>query len=198
MGSSSEIQHRAEELDCACSIPDLITPEEKQRFLEIFAWLRDNYVFRKQSKTHGVNGTEGEYIVYNLEVSNVWSGWRSEDREFALKISQRYNFNPTLPHAHLLYLPAGYEGIKHWDKHPYRRCVLSFPLSVNDNQPVNFYENETSEEPMVSLCYDTPTLLNVEQKWHSVSKSDEDRVLLQIPYGNIYQDAKKELLALCG
>ena len=198
MGTSSEVQHRAEELDCACTIPDLITPEEKQRFLEIFAWLWDNYIFKAQNKTHGVRGTEGEYILYNILVSDAWQGWRSEDRQFALKISQRYNFNPSLPNAQLLYLPAGYEGVRHWDKHPQRRCVLSIPLSGGSTQPVNFFENETSPEPLVSLCYQTPTLLNVEQKWHSVSKSDEARILLQIPFGNIYQDAKKELLARCG
>lgn len=198
MGSSSEIQHRAEELDCACSIPDLLTPEEKQRLVEIFSWVRDNYCLERQNKTHGARGTEGEYILYSIQVSDVWQGWRSEDRQFALKISQRYNFNETLPHAQLVYLPAGYEGVRHWDHHPHRRCVISIPLAGDFDQPVNFYENENSEEPMVSLCYDKPTLLNVEQKWHSVPKSDEDRLLFQIPYGNIYQDAKKQLLARCG
>jgi hypothetical protein len=199
MGTSGEIQHRAEELDCACAIPDLITPEEKAKFFEIYQWLRENYVMQKQYKSHGEFGTEGSYIKYGIELSGCWSGWRSEDRAFALNVANRYNFNrPNPSTVQILYLPAGYEGTRHIDTYPARRCVISVPLSVTDNQPLNFYESCTSEEPLVSLCYDGPTLLNIEQKWHQIPASSKDRVLLQIPFGEIYQDAKKQLLAMLG
>ena len=185
MGTSGEIQHRAEELDCCVSVPDLITEEEKTQLLEIWNWIKSNYLIEYQRDTYP------GYMLNGVYSSDIWCNWRSKDRRYVVSLAQRYPHpQPKLLTASLVVIHKGGIGAKkHIDKHPGRRCVVSIPLQTES--PILFYENENSTEPMVSVKYDTPMLLNVGQKYHSVPSSDKDRVMLQLIYGETYQTMKK-------
>jgi len=184
MGTSGEIQHRAEELDCCASVPDLITEEEKTHLLEIWDWVEPNYLIDFFSSDHP------GYMRNGVYASSIWDNWRSKDRRYVQSLAKRYPIpTPSTPTVQLVVVRKNAGARKHIDKHPMRKCVVSIPLQTES--PILFYENENSIEPMVSVKYDTPMLLNVGQKYHSVPSSDKDRIMLQLVFGETYQTMKK-------
>lgn len=184
MGTGGEIQHRAEELDCCASVPDLITEEEKTHLLEIWNWVESNYLIDFFNSDHP------GYMCNGVYASSIWNNWRSKDRRYVQSLAQRYPIpTPSTPTVQLVVVRKDAGARKHIDNHPMRKCVVSIPLQTES--PILFYENENSTEPMVSVKYDTPMLLNVGQKYHSVPSSDKDRIMLQLVFGETYQAVKK-------